>query len=84
MFSYKPKDGSEPILLAMNGFDAPNKVWLFDLAQQPVLSQTWAWMRKANIPKDIQRQAQMLPDDEYFKMFDAWFDAMKARTTSGE
>lgn len=84
VFTYKPKDGSEPILLAMNGFDAPSKVWLFDLAAMPTLSQTWAWMRKANIPREIQRQAQLLPDAEYFEMFDKWFEAMKARTTSGE
>jgi hypothetical protein len=76
-FSYQPKDGGEPILLAVNGFENPTKVWLFDIAQMPWLSQTWAWMRKANIPKAIQRQAQLLPDDEYFDMFDEWFDVMK-------
>lgn len=78
VFAYQPKDGSEPILLALNGFEKPTKVWLFDLSQQPVLSQTWAWMRKANVPKDIQRRANLLEDAEYFDMFDQWFAAMTA------
>lgn len=79
VFSYQPKDGSEPILLAMNGFETPDKLWHFDVAQLPILSQTWKWMERAKIPKAIQRQAQMLPDPEYFKMFDQWFNAMKAQ-----
>lgn len=79
VYSYQPKDGSDPILLAMNGFELPDKVWHFDLAQLPILSQTWRWMERANIPKDIQRRAQMLPDAEYFGMFDEWFGAMKAQ-----
>lgn len=82
-FSYTPKGGGDPILLAINGFEPPTKVWLFDLSQQPILSQTWAWMRKANVPKDIQRQCQLLPDVEYFEMFDQWFDAMKAARGGG-
>lgn len=77
VYAYKPKDGSEPILLALNGFEPPDKLWHFDVAQLPLLSQTWKWLERANIPKDIQRQAQMLPDPEYFDMFDEWFGAMK-------
>jgi hypothetical protein len=77
VFEYQPNDGSDPIPLAMNGFKTPDKVWHFDVAQMPILSQTWEWMKRANIPKDIQRRAQMLPDAEYFGMFDKWFDAMK-------
>ena len=77
VYAYQPKDGSDPILLAMNGFDLPDKVWHFDLAQLPILSQTWQWMERAKIPKDIQRRACALPDSEYFGMFDEWFDAMK-------
>lgn len=82
-FSYQPKDGSAPILLAINGFDPPDKVWHFDIAQLPVLTQTWKWMDKAKVPKHIQRQAQMLPDAEYFKMFDEWFEVMKALRGGG-
>lgn len=77
-FSYQPKAGGDPILLAITGFDPPSKTWHFDVAQLPVLSQTWKWMSHANIPKDIQRQAQSLPDPEYFAMFDEWFAVMKA------
>lgn len=83
VFSYQPKDGSEPILLAMDGFEVPGKLWHFDIAQLPILSQTWAWMRKANIPKDIQRRAQMLPDSEYFDMFDEWFEVMQKMRGGG-
>lgn len=79
VFTYQPKDGSEPILLAMNGFERPNKLWFFDLAEMPRLAQTWAWMTAAGIPRAIQRQAQLLPDPEYFAMFDAWFNAMSQR-----
>lgn len=77
-FAYHPRDGADPILLAIDGFDPPDKLWLFDLAQLPILSQTWKWMERANVPKDVQRQAQSLPDDEYFTMFDEWFEVMKA------
>lgn len=78
VFSYQPDAGSDPIVLPLSGFDAPDKLWHFDVAQLPILSQTWKWMERANVPKAIQRQAQLLPDAEYFKMFDQWFDAMKA------
>jgi hypothetical protein len=77
VYAYKPKDGSEPILLAMNGFEVPDKLWHFDTAQLPILGQTWAWMDRAKIPKEIQRRTQLLPDPEYFAMFDEWFAAMK-------
>lgn len=76
-FMYTPKSGGEPILLAIDGFDQPDKMWHFDVAQLPILSQTWKWMEKANVPKHIQRQAQALPDVEYFKMFDEWFEVMR-------
>lgn len=77
VFTYQPDGGGEPILLAINGYERPDKLWLFDISQLPVLNQTWQWMNRANIPKQIQRQAQMLPDAEYFRMFTAWFEAMK-------
>lgn len=83
VYAYQPKAGGEPILLALNGFEPPDKLWHFDVAQLPVLSQTWKWLEKANIPKQIQRQAQMLPDDEYFEMFDEWFDVMKKLRGAG-
>lgn len=83
VYAYKPKGGGPPILLAMDGFEVPDKLWHFDIAQLPVLSQTWKWMERANIPKDIQRQAQMLPDSEYFGMFDEWFAAMRIANSAG-
>lgn len=78
VFSYTPESGGDPILLPVNGFERPNKLWLFDISQLPIIAQTWKWMDKANVPKGIQRQAQFLDDAEYFQMFDGWFDAMKA------
>lgn len=83
IFSYQPEDGSSPIPLPVNGFEQPNKLWHFDVAQLPRLAQTWKWMDHANIPKHIQRQTQMLPDLEYFKMFDAWFEACRAANQAG-
>lgn len=82
-YSYQPKQGGKPILLALDGFDPPDKLWFFDLAQLPKLSQTWLWMDRAKVPKDIQRQAQMLPDGEYFAMFDEWFEVMKLMRGGG-
>ena len=82
-FSYQPKDGSAPLVLALNGYEPPDKLWLFDMAQLPRLAQTWRWMDRVNIPKQVQRQAQMLPDAEYFEMFDAWFEAMKNAAGGG-
>jgi hypothetical protein len=82
-FSYQPKSGDEPILLAINGFDPPDKLWFFDVAQLPRLAQTWKWLDRARVPKDIQRQAQILPDGEYFEMFDQWFEVMKAARGGG-
>lgn len=76
-FAYQPEAGGKPILLAINGFESPSKLWLFDIAQLPILSQTWAWLDKANVPREIQRRAMELPDDEYFRMYDQWFEAMR-------
>jgi hypothetical protein len=83
VYAYQPKSGGEPILLALNGFEVPDKLWHFDTAQLPVLTQTWKWLERANIPKHIQRQAQMLPDGEYFDMFDEWFDVMRKLNGAG-
>jgi hypothetical protein len=83
VYAYQPKDGSEPILLALNGFTPPDKLWHFDVAQLPPLTQTWKWLERAKVPKEIQRQAQMLPDAEYFEMFDEWFEVMKKLRGAG-
>lgn len=79
VWSYQPKDDMlAPILLPTSGFQPTNKLWHFDLAQLPILAQTWRWMDRANVPKDIQRQAQSLDDGEYFAMFNKWFEVMTA------
>lgn len=79
VWTYQPEDeGSAPIPLPLTGFAPGDKLWHFDLAQLPILAQTWKWMERANVPKDIQRQAQILDDREYFGMFNKWFDAMKS------
>lgn len=78
VFTYQPNDESAaPILLPTSGFQPGDKLWHFDLAQLPILAQTWKWMDRANVPKAIQRQAQLLDDSEYFAMFNKWFDVMK-------
>lgn len=82
-YQYDPRDGSAPIYLALSGFDRPDKVWFFDLAQLPRLAQTWAWMNHAKVPKAIQRQACSLPDAEYFAMFDEWFDVQRKLNNAG-
>lgn len=79
VWSYQPNDEKAAvILLPLTGFQPGDKLWHFDLAQLPILAQTWAWMDRANVPQPIQRQAQLLPDTEYFAMFNLWFDEMKA------
>jgi hypothetical protein len=79
VWAYQPKDEkAAPILLPTSGFQPTDKVWHFDLAQLPILAQTWKWMDRANVPKRIQRQAQSLDDGEYFAMFNAWFEVMTA------
>jgi hypothetical protein len=78
VWTYQPDDEkAAPILLPLSGFSPGDKLWHFDLAQLPILAQTWKWMERANVPKGIQRQAQMLSDAEYFKMFNAWFEVIK-------
>lgn len=83
LFSYTPKSGGKPIQMPME-FDRPNKVWLWELSQQPFLVQTWQWMDRANVPKQVQRRAVELPDDEYTDMFNEWFKAMGGGATPGE
>lgn len=79
VWAYQPKDdNAPPILLPTSGFQPTNKLWHFDLAQLPILAQTWRWMDRANVPKAIQRQAQELDDGEYFAMFNKWFEVMTA------
>lgn len=78
-WTYQPKDEkSAPIILPTTHFQPSDKLWHFDLAQLPMLAQTWKWMDRANVPKRIQRQAQLLPDAEYFAMFTEWFNVMIA------
>ena len=83
LFSWNPKGGGETLLLPME-FEKPDKVWLWDQAKLPFLSQTFRWMEKANVPNDIQRKVCALPDDEYMEMFGEWFKAMGGGATPGE
>jgi hypothetical protein len=76
---YQPKDEKlAPIVLPTSGFQPTNKLWHFDLAQLPILAQTWKWMDRANVPKAIQRQTQLLDDGEYFAMFNEWLAIVMA------
>jgi len=83
LFSWTPKSGDEILEFPMH-FDKPDKVWLWDQGQLPFLSQTFRWMERAKVPKEIQRRACALPDDEYMDMFTAWFKAMGGGATPGE
>lgn len=83
LFSWEPKGGGEKLYLPKD-FERPDKVWLWDQAQLPFLSQTFRWMERANVPKDIQRKVCSLPDDEYLELFTAWFKAMGGGATPGE
>lgn len=83
LYTYKPKDGGLPIQFPME-FEHPDKVWLWELNNQPFLAQTWAWMRRAGVPKVVQRQAQFLPDEEYPILFEQWFAAMGGGAKPGE
>jgi hypothetical protein len=84
LFRYQPKGGGEIIEFPME-FENPSKEWLWELNDMPFLVQTWAWMRKANVPKPVQRLAVRLQDDdEYAEMFKQWFAAMGGGATPGE
>jgi hypothetical protein len=82
LWTYKSKRG-EIIELPLE-FNKPDKLWLWELKDQPFLTQTWAWLERAGVPKDIQRQCVSLPDDEYMDMFSDWFSAMGGGATPGE
>lgn len=82
LWTYKSKAG-ETIELPLE-FDKPDKLWLWELKDQPFLSQTWAWLERAGVPRDVQRQCVSLPDDEYMDMFSDWFSAMGGGATPGE
>lgn len=83
LFSYTPKGGGKPIQFPTE-FEKPDKLWLWELTQLPFLSQTFAWMDRAGVPKEIQRVAVSLPDDEYPELFTSWFKAMGGGATPGE
>lgn len=83
LFSWQPKNGGPVILLPLE-FERPNKMWLWSMHRQPFLSQTWAWMDRANVPDSVQIMAQAIPDDEYLDMFTAWIKAMGGGATPGE
>lgn len=85
LFSYQPKAGGPPVLLPISGFERPDRLWLWSMHRQPFLSQTWAWMDRANVPDSVQIQTQALTDDgEYLDMFTAWVRAMGGGATPGE
>jgi hypothetical protein len=82
LWTYKSK-GGEIIELPLE-FIKPDKLWLWELKDLPFLSQTWAWLDRANVPKPVQRLCVSLPDDEYMDMFTEWFKAMGGGATPGE
>lgn len=78
-FVWKPKDGSEPIVLPTD-FEKPDKLWLWELYNEDFLTQSFAWLERAGTPKDVQRRAVSLPDEEYLEMLTSWFKFMGGAT----
>lgn len=83
LFTWEPKAGGPVVQLPLE-FERPNKMWLWSMHRQPFLSQSWAWMDRANVPDSVQIMAQALPDDEYLDMFTSWIKAMGGGATPGE
>lgn len=86
LFSYTFKSTGVTIQLPM-GFERPDAVWMWEQFDRPYHIQTWMWMKRANVPKAVQRQvvSHLQPhEDEYVECFNKWFEAMGGGATSGE
>jgi hypothetical protein len=78
LFSFTPDTTGETIWFPLD-FRQPDMVWLWEMYEKPFHVQSWEWMKKAEIPRDIQRKAVELGRDnpaEYMEMFAQWFAAL--------
>jgi hypothetical protein len=78
LFSHTIKATGETVWFPME-FEQPKALEVFDVHDKPFHVQSWAWMKWANVPRQVQRQVVPLLDehpDEYLELFNAWMQAV--------
>ena len=82
LFSFTPSTGTGTIWFPMV-FEQPDAVWLWEQYEKPFHVQSWEWMKRAQIPRSMQRKAvELMRDnpDEYMDMFGQWFKVLSGGT----
>jgi hypothetical protein len=78
LFSFTPSTGGDTIWFPI-AFEQPDAVWLWEMYEKPFHVQSWEWMKRAEIPRPMQRKAVELMRDnpaEYMELFGQWFKVL--------
>jgi hypothetical protein len=69
----KPGDSMDPIVLPHISTLEADVEFFWEIDELDPMHQSFAYMRRANIPRDIQRRVVRLPEDEMGRLLRAWF-----------
>jgi hypothetical protein len=69
----KPGDSMAPIVLPHISTIDADVEFFWEIDELDPMHQSFRYMNRALVPKDIQRRVVRLPDDEMGRLFRAWF-----------
>jgi hypothetical protein len=76
LYSYRPKDGSEEIVLPHISTCSPTALFFYDNRKVDPMHQAFAWMDLCEIPTEFGRRVFMLPDAEQGELLKEWFSGL--------
>ena len=77
LYSYQPKDGSEPIVFPHISTCSPTALFFYENRNMDEMHQAFAWMDLCSIPTAIGRRLFLLPDEEQGVLLREWFGGLK-------
>ena len=78
VYSYQPKDGSSPIVFPAIIEVNADAYFFWKIYDMNEMFQAFEWMKKADVPRDIQSRVMLLDDAEKAAFFAGWFNAVTA------
>jgi hypothetical protein len=73
LYTYHPKDRSEPIVFAHISEADPTPLFFYDNRNRDQMHQAFAWMDLCGVPDEIGRRVFQLPIDEQATFLREWF-----------
>lgn len=83
LYTYHPKDGSEPIMFPHISTCRPTALFFYENRNVDEMHQAFAWMDLCEIPTAIGRRLFLLPDEEQGALLREWFAGLQLTPPAG-